>query len=83
MSKYFRLAHTFVRTCIVEELQYRAHFFSNVLMSILLLALSVLTVQLYFYRAPVVGGWSFAEVLILLGVFKRCKVRSTFFSNRI
>ncbi len=70
VKKYARLFREFIRTCIVEEMEYRAHFVSNVFMSMLLLALSVLTVQLYFYRAPSIGNWTFDQVMILLGVFQ-------------
>ena len=78
-KKYIRIGRTFLKTCAVEELTYRAHFFSNILMSFFLLALAVLTVQLYFYRTPLVGGWSFSGVLVLLGVFQALQGSIDFF----
>lgn len=67
--KYIRLFREFFRACIVEEFEYRANLAANVLATVFWLGMSVLSVQLYFYRADEIGGWSFYEVLALIGVF--------------
>lgn len=69
MRKYGRTLQSFFRACLVEEFEYRANFAANVLHTLFGLAMAVLTVQLYFYRTQQIGGWSFDEVLVLLGVF--------------
>lgn len=67
--KYIRLFREFFRACLVEEFEYRANFTANLLSTLFWLAMAVLTVQLYFYKTNQVGGWSFYEVLVLLGIF--------------
>jgi len=67
--KYIRLLREFLRACLVEEFEYRANFAANLLSTVFWLAMAVLTVQLYFYRTQEIGGWSFYEVLVLLGIF--------------
>jgi ABC-2 type transport system permease protein len=67
--KYVRCFREFFRACLVEEFEYRANFAANLLSTVFWLAMSVLTVQLYFYRTEQIGGWSYYEVLALLGIF--------------
>jgi ABC-2 type transport system permease protein len=67
--QYIRLFGEFLRACMVEEFEYRANFAANLFMTLFWTATAVLTVQLYFYRTQSIGGWSYEEVLILLGIF--------------
>lgn len=67
--KYVRLFKEFMRACLIEEFEYRANFAANVLSTVFWLVMAILTVQLYFYRTQEIGGWSFYEVLVLLGIF--------------
>lgn len=69
MMKYVRLFREFFRACIVEEFEYRVSLAANVMSTLFWLGMSVLSVQLYFCRASDIGGWSFYEVLALVGVF--------------
>ncbi|TVY08275.1 ABC transporter permease [Paenibacillus cremeus] len=69
MSKYVNCFREFLRACLVEELEHRANFAANLMSTVFWLAMAVFTVQLYFFRTPSVGGWSYYEVLALLGVF--------------
>lgn len=79
VTKYSRLLREFFRACLVEEFEYRVNFVSNVLMTVAGLALALLTVNLFFYRADDVGGWSFYEVLALLGIFNSMQGLIAFF----
>ncbi|HEX6059764.1 MAG TPA: ABC-2 family transporter protein [Gemmatimonadaceae bacterium] len=63
------LLATLWRLNVVEELQYRANFWASVLGTLFWLGLAVLTVALFFSHASSLGGWSFWEVVVLLGVF--------------
>jgi ABC-2 type transport system permease protein len=67
--KYARLVKEFFRACLVEEFEYRANFAANLLTTLFSLAMALLTVQIYFYRTQQIGGWSYYEVLTLLGIF--------------
>lgn len=63
------LLATLWRLNVVEELQYRANFWASVLGTLFWLGLAVLTVALFFSHTESLGGWSFWEVVVLLGVF--------------
>ena len=67
--KWMRLAKVFLRACLIEEFEYRANTFANLLMTLFWLAMAVLTVNLYFFNTNHIGGWTYDEVLVLLGLF--------------
>jgi ABC-2 type transport system permease protein len=69
MIKYIRVFGEFFRVCLVEEFEYRVNFMANLLTTLFWMAISVITVKLYFYNTDQIGGWSYDEVLVLLGVF--------------
>ncbi|WP_308634657.1 ABC transporter permease [Paenibacillus silvisoli] len=69
MVRTYRLLRTFFHACLAEEFEYRANFAANIGSTLFSIAMSVLTVILFFYRSPSLGGWSFDEVLALLGIF--------------
>ncbi|MEI7027454.1 ABC transporter permease [Paenibacillus sp. y28] len=69
MRKHIRLVREFLRACLVEEFEYRANFAANILTTLFWLGAAVLTVNIYFYQADALGGWSYYEVLALLGMF--------------
>jgi ABC-2 type transport system permease protein len=79
LNKYVRMFREFFRACLVEEFEYRANFLANVLTALFGLALSLLTVQLFFYRADDIGGWGYYEVLALLGIFNAMQGAIQFF----
>ncbi len=57
------------RVNAAEELQYRANFVASLLGTLFWLATAILTVAVFFSQTPRLGGWSFWEVVVLLGVF--------------
>ncbi len=57
------------RVNAAEELQYRANFVASLLGTVFWLATALLTVAVFFSQTPRLGGWSFWEVVVLLGVF--------------
>jgi ABC-2 type transport system permease protein len=69
MRRYWRIFREFFRTCFVEELEYRSEFLGNLLSSFFGVGIAVLTVQIFFYQTDQLGGWAYADVLILLGIF--------------
>ncbi len=69
MKKHIKLLFEFFRACMVEDLEYRTHFFSNVFTSLFWIIIAILTVQVFYWQTPAIGGWSYYETLVLLGVF--------------
>ncbi len=79
LYKYGTLLREFFRACLVEEVEYRANFAANVVMTLFQTLISIMTVQLFFYRTNEIGGWSFFEVLVLLGLFQSMQGFIAFF----
>ncbi|HEX5435818.1 MAG TPA: ABC-2 family transporter protein [Gemmatimonadaceae bacterium] len=63
------MLRAFWRLNVVEEMQYRANFVASLLGTVFWLALALLTVALFFSHTNRLGGWSYWEVVVLLGVF--------------
>ncbi|KEO81686.1 multidrug transporter [Tumebacillus flagellatus] len=69
MLHYARLLSTMIRLAISEEMEYRSNFFANVLSTVSGLLVSLLTLKVFFNQTQAIGGWSFEQVLVLLGIF--------------
>ena len=69
MGRYWRIFKEFFRTCLVEELEYRSEFIGNLFSSIFGIIVSILMIQIFFYQTDQLGGWVYADVLILLGIY--------------
>lgn len=54
---------------LAEELQYRANFVASLLGTAFWIAMALLTAAIFFRQTAELGGWSFWEVVALLGVF--------------
>jgi ABC-2 type transport system permease protein len=52
-----------------RELQYRANFVASLLGAAFWLLMAVFTVSIFFEHTATVGGWTFWEAAVLLGVF--------------
>ena len=63
------LLRAFWAANVAEEAQYRANFVVAVLSTLFWLATALLTLAVFFRQAHTLGGWSFWEVVLLLGVF--------------
>jgi ABC-2 type transport system permease protein len=67
--RYFRLLRTFYKNALIAELEYRANFVVNVLTTVFWLFWAIVGLQIYFGHTDTLGGWSYDEVLIVVGVF--------------
>ncbi len=64
-----RLVRALWRVNAAEELQYRANFVAALLGTLFSLGIALLTVAVFFRQTTRLGGWTFWEVVVLLGVF--------------
>jgi ABC-2 type transport system permease protein len=64
-----RVLGAFWAANIAEEAQYRANFVVSVLGTIFFTGMALLTLAVFFRQTPTIGGWTFWEVVVLLGVF--------------
>lgn len=72
VSRLRRLAavlRAFWAVNLAEELQYRANLLASVVGTGFWLGTAVLTAAVFFRQTPALGGWSFWQVVALLGVF--------------
>lgn len=58
-----------IRQSAAVELQYPANFVASALGSLFWLTMAVLTVAVFYDHTEQLGGWSFWETVVLLGVF--------------
>ena len=56
-------------TNLAEEVQYRGNFVAAVVGTLFWLAMAMLTLAIFFRQTEALGGWTFWEVVVLLGVF--------------
>lgn len=63
-----RLTWNFFRIGILNELQYRANFFIQLLQSLIALAVGLVGLSLVFSHTTALGGWSRPELLAVMGV---------------
>lgn len=69
MRKYLRLLTIFWRYSILKEMEYRVNFLTNAFMSVFWLVWGVLGATIFFAHRDEIGGWTFYQVLIVLGMF--------------
>jgi ABC-2 type transport system permease protein len=63
-----RLAWTFLRLGVLNEMQYRANFFVAIVQSLLSVAVSIAVLALVYSHTSSLHGWTQSELLVVLGV---------------
>ena len=64
-----RLAFNYLRIGIMNEFQYRANLYIQVLQTFIALATGLIGLNLVFTQTPDLGGWSKPELLAVMGIF--------------
>ncbi len=67
--RYLKLLVLFFKNSVQVEMEYRANFLTNVVLSGLWMASRLVSVLAFFEHRDTIGGWSFEEVLIVIGLF--------------
>lgn len=67
--RYLRLISIFIKSALQNEMAYRFNFLINILYSLLGLAGSIGGLFILYANEESLNGWSFAETLVLLGVY--------------
>lgn len=67
---YFNLIYVFIKNSVQEELEYRFDFFMNFFNAVISLLASLAVIYVMFQNANEIGGWTFTEVVVLIGVFR-------------
>jgi len=64
----FKLAYSYLRIGILNEMQYRVNFFIQLLQSIIAVATGLISLSLVFGQVDNLSGWSHPELLAVMGV---------------
>lgn len=67
--KGFRLAFSYLKIGILNEFQYRANLYIQVLQTFIALATGLIGLNLVFSQTSELGGWNKPELLAVMGVF--------------
>ena len=67
---FFKLLGTFLKVNIQMSLAYRADTVINILLNLMWLGWELLSLKVIFSNTETLGGWSFGELIALLGVFR-------------
>ncbi len=70
MLRYLRLWRRFVALAVMRQAEYRVNFLLGVGEGVAQLALAMLTFALLYRFTDQVGGWSLAQVLLLVGIYR-------------
>ena len=69
MKNHINLVYTFLRIGILDELQYRANFFIQLLQTAFQLTVSLGGLAVVFQHTDDLGGWQAMELVALLGIY--------------
>ena len=69
MGRYLKLLGIYYRSALLAEMEYRANFISNLIYSVLWAFWIVAGVSIFYYHRSSLGGWSYDEILIVMGLF--------------
>ena len=69
MRRYSKLLRIFWGNALSTELEYRAAFWANAFLSLFWLAWAALGARAYFRFAESVRGWTYDELLVVMGLF--------------
>jgi ABC-2 type transport system permease protein len=69
MRRYLQLLHVCYRAALLTEMEYRIHFFSSVAYSLMWTVWVVGGISVFFYHRSTIGGWTYDETLIIMGLF--------------
>jgi ABC-2 type transport system permease protein len=67
--RYLNLLRIFYRYSLLRELEYRANFLMNVVMSFFWMGWGIISATILFQHRDKIGDWNYNEVLIVIGLF--------------
>lgn len=69
VARYLRILSICWRATVSAELEYRLQFLANAVLSVFWMAWAALGASVYFRFGGQVGGWTYAELLVVIGLF--------------
>lgn len=68
MMRYLRLFRLFVQSSVLVEMEYRANFIAQAVLGVLWSAITFSSVALFYSHTETLGGWSYGQALIVVGM---------------
>jgi len=69
MRRHLTILGIYYRAALMAQMEYRANFISSFFLSLLWPVWVVSLLSVFFYHATNLGGWSFDEALLVLGMY--------------
>lgn len=69
MTRYFKLYKTFVKNCLVREMEFRLNFIISTLLYFAWAGIGFATIFLIYGKVDAIAGWTRDEMLLLLLIF--------------
>jgi viologen exporter family transport system permease protein len=69
MNRYLKLIAIYYRSALLAEMEYRINFVTSLVYSVLWAFWIVGGVTIFYYHRPSLGGWSYDQILMVMGLF--------------
>jgi len=67
--RYIRLLGIFYKNSLYTEMEYRANFIVNIIMSLVWVAFAILGLKIFYYHRDQIGQWGYYEAMVVVGVY--------------
>ena len=67
--KYLKLLAVFMNSSLLVDLEYRANFIVQAIMGVFQTGITYISVALFFTHTDNLGGWTYEQSLIIVGLF--------------
>jgi ABC-2 type transport system permease protein len=67
--RYLRLLVLFLKASFLVELEYRANFIARTLLGLFWVSVTIIGTTVFFTHTDNIGGWTYNEMLIIVGLF--------------
>src|SRR5215510_5821599 len=69
MWRHLTILRIYYRAAVMAQMEYRANFVASFFLSLLWPVWIVSLLSVFYYHASSLGGWSFSEALLVLGMY--------------
>ena len=67
--RYIRLLGIFYKNSLYTEMEYRANFIVNTIMSLVWFSFAILGLKVFFFHRNQIGQWGYYEALVVVGIY--------------
>lgn len=69
MRRHLKILAIYYRAALLAQMEYRANFGTSIVLSLMWPLWVISLISVFFYHSPDLGGWSFNEALLVLGLY--------------